>query len=234
MLGLWKGDLVDILEKLFIWSSLYHFLFHRSDHCNHAEGSTCSWMPPEPCSGSSCKRNILILNINTSLLLCWSLYCYVKCGQYQMCDLWIFCRWREHTNELLGQTLTLTLNLARTLTRWVFSLSSRIQHSTHLSVSYCMFVKKLIFDNSSFWFFLTTNHHPDNNYSCNNYNCSCNNYNYSCRCNNYNCSNYNSKSTATATPAHSSTPWAVMIYDWSTCYIYHCISLYDNYHEIKI
>ena len=74
--GFWKGDLADILEKLSIWSNLYHFLFHRSDHCNHAEGSTCSWMPPEPCSGSSCKWNILTLNINTSLLIWWSLYYY--------------------------------------------------------------------------------------------------------------------------------------------------------------
>ena len=24
--------------------------------------------------------------------------------QYQMCDLWIFCRWRQHADELLGQT----------------------------------------------------------------------------------------------------------------------------------
>ena len=86
--GLWKSDLADILERLFICSSLHHFVFNRSDHCNHAEGRSCSWMPPEPRSGSACKWNIHILNINTSFLICWSLYCYCNSIMWALSNVW--------------------------------------------------------------------------------------------------------------------------------------------------
>ena len=44
------------------------FLSNRFDHCNHAEGSICAWMPLEPRSGSACKCNFVTLIINTYVL----------------------------------------------------------------------------------------------------------------------------------------------------------------------
>ncbi len=92
-----------LLLVLFIF-----IFFNRWDHCNHAEGSTCAWMPPEPHSGSSCKCNILLININT-IFLCRYCYCAVniKCATNGF-----FYRWRRHPKDLLGHSLSLSLTLS--------------------------------------------------------------------------------------------------------------------------
>ena len=171
--------------KLFTWSSLYYCLFNRSDHCNHAEGSTRSWMPPEPRSGSPCKWNILILSLISKRVLYVDIIKFIAIvgyGQYQACYLLIFSRWRQRTNEWLVQAPAPTpaLNLtAPTLTpmRWVLSLSCRIQQ--HLDVSYWWRPWKLLSYNSCLWF-LKENHHQG--YNNNNNNSS---YNFYYRSHNY-------------------------------------------------
>ncbi len=120
--GWWSSDFADILEKPFTWVSLYSFLFNRCDHCNHAEGSISAWMPPEPCSGSACKCDILIISIYSTAFICWYYYYYGNSIMEAISNLWIFYRRTRSTNDLLGPALTPTPT--RVPMRWALSLSS--------------------------------------------------------------------------------------------------------------
>lgn len=166
--------------------------FVRRDHCNHAERSAGAGMPPEPRSGSACKCDDLLLNINTTAPVCWHHDFYCDNIMKEMLNLCVFYRWTRSTNDLLG--LTPTLTPAQIPMRWILSKPS----STLLMRNYC---KNHRNPSAVYWqwiLFLKGFHissqpansatvapdpselpHPTSEHSCNNHNCSyndCSNY----------------------------------------------------------